>query len=122
MNLQKGATLPVPKQDDEDKFYFSIVDDNEHGFWLGIQKSNGEWKTDSGLPVTYGIYGDEDLPWRHSMELLKYDDVYASGFREESSWTGDLRDPKWYTWNEDEANGETLNTICTYVCRLHNIY
>ena len=119
MNLQKGATLPVPKQDDEDKFYFSIVDDNEHGFWLGIQKTSNGWETDYGLPVTYGIYGDQDLPWG---SLWQLGTIYASGYRVKGPLSGHLYDPKWYPLNEDEANGETLNTICTYVCRLHNIY
>ena len=100
----------MPQQKSEDRFYLSIVDDDNVGYWLGMKKTNNGWKSDSGAPVTYGIYGEKALPF-HNGSNSEADEIYASSFR-----------VTWYTQTEERATTTALNVICTHVCRLRNIY
>ena len=111
MNLIKGASLPIPQQQAEDEFYYSIVADQNYGFWLGIQKTENLWASDSGSELTYGVYGDQILPWKNGNSFAENNQmVHASSFQS-----------KWYPETEPAANSH-LNVICVYVCRLYNIY
>ena len=113
MNLIKGASLPIPQQKAEDEFYYSIVADDDYGFWLGIQKdkTGNLWTTDSGSDLSYGLFGDQILPWNGGNSYPENKQmVHASSFQS-----------KWYPETQPAENPH-LNVICVYVCRLYNIY
>ena len=111
MNLIKGASLPIPQQQAEDEFYYSIVADQNYGFWLGIQKTENLWTTDSGSELSYGIFGDQILPWNGGNSFAENKQMtHASSFQS-----------KWYPETQP-AQKPHLNVICVYVCRLYNIY
>ena len=112
--------MPVPQQESENEFYSSISIDKTDGFWLGIKQRGQGWETDSvsltgsRSIVTYGVYGNEPLPWRYENAITDQH-IYASSFKDNE------RKTEWYAETESSAISQ-LNVICTYVCRLYNIY